>query len=598
MSKEFLLKAFLSKKRHLVILGLILLLCFGISVFCLRYPFSQDARFQRFTDRIALEEFSSNTLNLHYTLAYPQDYGIKDYTISLGTMKPDVLKQSGKQLAALQKKLEDFSYENLSSENRMIYDMLRLDFSLQLSAADFYLLQEPLGPNLGIQAQLPALLAEYTFRVPQDIQDYFSLLTCIPEYFNSILEFEKEKSAQGLFMNDTCAKGIIQQCTAFSSQKEENFLDVMFEEQLADLKQQKVITQKQADSYKSMHKKLLKKCVFPAYENLAEGLEKLCGTGKNWGGLCHLPDGAQYYEYLLKNNVGDFRPIPEIQQRLMEQLKADTMAIQNLLQQDPSLFSKAAKLTQSTTYSPQEMLAYLNQTMTRDFPSLKAPDYEVKAVPKAMEDFSSPAFYLTPPLDTLSPNAIYINGASQVSETELFTTLAHEGFPGHLYQTLYFGRQQPSLIREFLGCSGYVEGWATYVESMAYGYGAEFLNISPQVMELLNRNRSISLCLYSILDIGIHYQGWTLQEVTNTLSSFGIASQEICQEIFQYIVENPTNYLKYYLGFLNFTDLRTTVENKKGTDFQLKDFHQKILEIGPAPFPVVKKYLLFQYETP
>lgn len=592
------MKAFLSKKRHLVILGLILLLCFGISVFCLRYPFSQDARFQRFTDRIALEEFSSNTLNLHYTLAYPQDYGIKDYTISLGTMEPDVLKQSGKQLAALQKKLEDFSYENLSSENRMIYDMLRLDFSLQLSAADFYLLQEPLGPNLGIQAQLPALLAEYTFRVPQDIQDYFSLLTCIPEYFNSILEFEKEKSAQGLFMNDTCAKGIIQQCTAFSSQKEENFLDVMFEEQLADLKQQKVITQKQADSYKSMHKKLLKKCVFPAYENLAEGLEKLCGTGKNWGGLCHLPDGAQYYEYLLKNNVGDFRPIPEIQQRLMEQLKADTMAIQNLLQQDPSLFSKAAKLTQSTTYSPQEMLAYLNQTMTRDFPSLKAPDYEIKTVPKAMEDFSSPAFYLTPPLDTLSPNAIYINGASQVSEAELFTTLAHEGFPGHLYQTLYFGRQQPSLIREFLGCSGYVEGWATYVESMAYGYGAEFLNISPQVMELLNRNRSISLCLYSILDIGIHYQGWTLQEVTNTLSSFGIASQEICQEIFQYIVENPTNYLKYYLGFLNFTDLRTTVENKKGTDFQLKDFHQKILEIGPAPFPVVKKYLLFQYETP
>ena len=589
------MKAFLSKKRSLVILGLILLLCLGISVFCLRHPFSQDARFQRFTDQIALEELSSNTLNLHYTLAYPQDYGIKDYAISLGTMDPEALKQSGRQLRTLQKKLEDFSYEKLSSENRMIYDMLRLDFSLQLSAADFYLLREPLGPNLGIQAQLPALLAEYTFRVPQDIEDYFSLLTCIPEYFNSILEFEKEKSARGLFMNDTCAKGIIKQCTAFSSQKEENFLDIMFKEQLTNLKQQKVITQKQADSYKSMHKKLLKKCVFPAYENLAEGLEQLCGTGKNWGGLCHLPNGAQYYEYLLKNNVGDFRPIPEIQQRLMEQLKADTMAIQNLLQQDPSLFSKAAKLTQNTIYSPQEMLSYLNKTMTRDFPSLKAPDYEVKAVPKAMEDFSSPAFYLTPPLDTLSPNAIYINGASQVSEAELFTTLAHEGFPGHLYQTLYFGKQQPSLIREFLGCSGYVEGWATYVESMAYGYGAEFLNISPQVMELLNRNRSVSLCLYSILDIGIHYEGWTVQEVTNALSSFGIASQDVCQEIFQYIVENPTNYLKYYLGFLNFTDLRATVENKKGTDFQLKDFHKKILEIGPAPFPVVKKYLLLQY---
>ena len=174
--------------------------------------------------------------------------------------------------------------------------------------------------------------------------------------------------------------------------KEENFLDVMFEEQLADLKQQKVITQKQADSYKSMHKKLLKKCVFPAYENLAEGLEKLCGTGKNWGGLCHLPDGAQYYEYLLKNNVGDFRPIPEIQQRLMEQLKADTMAIQNLLQQDPSLFSQAAKADPKHNLFSSGNACLFEPNHDPGFSSLKAPDYEVKAVPKAMEDFSSPLF--------------------------------------------------------------------------------------------------------------------------------------------------------------------------------------------------------------
>lgn len=589
------MQTFLSKKRPLIILGLILFLGLGISLFYLKYPFSQDARFQCFTDQIAMEELSSNTLNLHYTLAYPQNYGIKDYTISLGTMDPEVLQQNSQQIEALQKKLDEFSYEDLSLENRMIYDMLRLDFSLQLSAADFYLLQEPLGPNLGIQAQLPALLAEYTFRVPQDIQDYFSLLACIPEYFNSILKFEKEKASQGLFMSDACAQGIIRQCTTFSSQQKENFLDTMFEKQLADLKQQKIITPKQAASYQTMHEKLLRKCVFPAYEALAKGLEDLCGTGKNSSGLCYLPNGAKYYEYLIKNNVGDFRSIPEIQQRLTEQLKIDTLVIQDLTKKDPDLFSKAAGLNQKATYSPQEMLSYLNKTITQDFPVLNAPDYEIKSVPKPMEDFSSPAFYLTPPLDTLSPNAIYINASSQVSEAELFTTLAHEGFPGHLYQTLYFGRQQPSLIREFLGCNGYVEGWATYVESMAYGYGAKFLNIPPQVMELLNRNRSVSLCLYSILDIGIHYQGWTVQEVTNTLSSFGIVSQEVCQEIFQYIVENPTNYLKYYLGFLNFTDLRTTIENKKGTDFQLKDFHQKILEIGPAPFPVVKKYLLSQY---
>ena len=222
-------------------------------------------------------------------------------------------------------------------------------------------------------------------------------------------------------------------------------------------------------------------------------------------------------------------------------------------------------------------------------------DYEIKYVPKALEQFSSPAFYLTPPLDTLSPNTIYINKTSQVSCAELFTTLAHEGFPGHLYQTLYFGKQNPAPIREFLGCSGYIEGWATYVESLAYGYAAQFLNIEPDVMEFLNRNRSVNLCLYSLLDIGIHHKGWTLPEVIKTLSSLGIPSEDTCKEIYQYIVENPTNYLKYYLGYLNFVHLKEQMEQQEGSHFELKTFHQNLLEIGPAPFPIVKKYLLLRY---
>lgn len=114
-------------------------------------------------------------------------------------------------------------------------------------------------------------------------------------------------------------------------------------------------------------------------------------------------------------------------------------------------------------------------------------------------------------------------------------------------------------------------------------------------MEFLCLNRSISLCLYSILDIGIHYQGWNLDIVTDSLAVFGITDQETCREIFQYIIENPANYLKYYLGYLNFCSLRGQVEELEGSSFHLKDFHEKLLKLGPAPFPVVEKYLLMEY---
>ena len=133
-----------------------------------------------------------------------------------------------------------------------------------------------------------------------------------------------------------------------------------------------------------------------------------------------------------------------------------------------------------------------------------------------MEEFLSPAFYLTPPMDTGAPNVIYINHGRQISNLELFTTLAHEGFPGHLYQTVYFGRQSPSHIRYLIDYSGYVEGWATYVESYAYSYASG----NPSLTRLLWLNRSINLCLYSLLDIGIHHDGWTMAETYALLKQF------------------------------------------------------------------------------
>src|SRR5699024_3828024 len=116
------------------------------------------------------------------------------------------------------------------------------------------------------------------------------------------------------------------------------------------------------------------------------------------------------------------------------------------------------------------------------------------------------------------------------------------------------------------------------------------------IMDFLCLNRSISLCLYSILDLGIHYQGWNMDTTADTLAVFGITDQETCQEIFQYIIENPANYLKYYLGYLNFISLKDTVQTDTGSSFNLKEFHKNLLDIGPAPFPVVEKYLLAEYK--
>lgn len=584
------------KKKFLLPIFLLFLLSIVFFLSKNNLFLTENHRFEKFTSRLFASQITSNTLNLHYTLAYPEQFGIENTPICLGSLKQENQEKEFASLENYQKALEGFSFEKLSRTNQITYDILKLEFSTQLSGQSFWFLQEPLRPNLGIQSQLPVLLAEYTFRCGKDIKDYFSLLSSLPAYYREILDFEKQKSENGFFMSDSSADRVIAQCRAFMEDPSSNYLSSMFQDKIEHLKASDRITEKQALSYIKLHDKIMKTCVFPAYETLCQELEKLKGTGNNPGGLANLPGGTSYYHYLIQMETGDFRPVEEIETRLYQQLRQDYQALQTLLEENPHAIEDLHTLSEKKTHMPKEILSYLNQIMKKDFPSISVSDYKVKYVHSSMEEFSSPAFYLTPPADTLSPNTIYINKSTEISPAELFTTLAHEGFPGHLYQTLYYGNTNPPLIRNLLGCSGYVEGWATYAEFLSFRYGADYLGVSPDLMEFLRLNRCVNLCLYSLLDIGIHFHGWDQASVSKTLYSFGILSQDTCGEIFQYIVENPGNYLKYYVGYLNFTDLRTKAEHASKKEFNLKQFHQQILEIGPAPFPVLEKYVMNAWE--
>lgn len=544
---------------------------------------SENAQFEKFTDELFIEQVSGNTLNLHYTLANPADYGITDYPLSLGSIDADKADEQYATLENCKETLMDINYTELNSENQFAYDILNLYLDTELSMDDHFLLQEMLSPTLGIQAQLPILLAEYTFRTEQDIEDYIALLKSMPTYFEEILKFQKEKSKQQLFMSDTTVDRVTAQCNAFISDPNDNYLSNIFDERI---KKYKDLDDAQKKEYMKQNKEAMSICVIPAYKSLIQGLNDLKGTGKNKNGLFYYNGGKEYYSYLIKNNTGVYDTVEQIQTRLYKQLLSDYNQTRKLLTKNPSLaISSLEKNLLSGT--PKEMLEDLEEKITADFPAMKDISYEIKYVHPDLEKYSSPAFYLTPPIDTMTPNSIYINRNSNMEGLDLYTTLAHEGFPGHLYQTQYFAAQDPLKIRSLLNMGGYIEGWATYIESFAYDYA----DTDPQISQLLFLNRSMNLCLYSLLDIGIHYHGWTMQNATSYLKNFGITDEATIQNIFQAIVEDPSNYLKYYMGYLSFADLHNTMKEKLGEDFQVKEFHKMILEAGPSQFPVLEKYL-------
>lgn len=548
-----------------------------------------NKQFEQYTDELFFTDVQGNALNLHYTLAAPEKLGITDYPVSLGNFDPSQISSRTLLWESRKSALEKFPSERLSQQNQLTKDILCLAYETELLSGNNYLLEEYLSPSLGVQAQLPILLAEYTFRREQDVQDYIKLLASVDTYFQNILTFEQLKSQNGTFMSDTTVDRITEQCSAFITNPEENYLHTVFQEKLKDVPQLTAAKQK---AYQKLHMKILQEQVLPAYQALIDGLCLLKGSGKNPGGLSGLPGGKAYYEYLLKSSCGIYETVEQIQTRLLKQLQMDMEESENILHKKPELIyritEKQPAFSVQEKSSPEDILKTLQNKLLKDFPSPPETSYEVKYVHKDLEAYLSPAFYLTPPIDTLSPNDIYINEYAGMKGAELFTTLAHEGFPGHLYQTISFASTNPPKIRHLLGMSGYVEGWATYVETYAYNYADQDSDLS----RLQWLNRSLNLCILSLLDTGIHYDGWSRETTTEFLSGFGITDSTAQQEIFQVIVEDPANYLKYYMGYLHFLDLREDCKKEMGEHFDIRKFHQKILEIGPCQFPILEKYVL------
>lgn len=607
------------------ILTLCLVFFLGIGMgYVSEHGLSENSRFESFTENLFRAEVSANTLTLHYALAAPASQGIKKPAVSLGTVSSDAA--SAEETARLcqnyEKQLKNFHYSRLSKDNQLTLDMLLLYFHTRASLGKNYILDEPLGPSLGIQAQLPVLLAEYAFYTKEDISDYLKLLGTIKPYFQSILDFEKEKISSGCFMSNTTLDRILKQCSSFIQNPDSNYMDDIFAQKLKTFSNPK-LSQKDQEELCTYHHKLIIQQVIPAYQELVSGLKTLRGSGKNSRGLAYFEGGRAYYLYLLQSQTGTYVPVKKIEQRLSAQLLKDYEEIQTLLKSDPSLASSLSQYSTAITLTPSQMLEKLPSLMAGDFPELKNTTYELRSVHESMKSFLSPAFYLTPPVDTGSPNVIYINDSGRSTSLELFGTLAHEGFPGHLYQTVSFSRSKPANIRYLITSSGYVEGWATYVESYAYQYAASLMtNLSrnsassdfhdsdtsgtsdtsgksstsnmssaSNATRLAWLNRSMNLCIYSLIDIGIHYRGWEQARVAAFLKAFGITNASAASEIYQYIVETPGNYLKYYWGYLNFLDLKKSCQNSMGADFDLKKFHRKIMEIGPVQFPVLEKYL-------
>lgn len=537
---------------------------------------SSDRQFRTFTRSLFQTEVSANTISLHYTLRSPSDYGIADIPATYGNLSSDPIAAKASVRNVLSS-LQEFDPDTLSSENALTFKILDTYLKNASTGTDYLLYQEPLGPVSGIHTQLPVLLSEYSFYDTQDVETYLALLKETPSYFDSVIRFEQKKAASGLFMPDYQADSVLDTCQSFIDMGKENYLVSTFNERIASLD---LLPENKKDSFQKENMKLVTEEIYPAYQNLITAIKSLKGKGMNEQGLSHFPYGKKYYEYLVRQTTGCNESISRLRLMTRAQILEDLSAMQKVLFPADAALTQASVLEQT---SPDSMLDDLRSKITDTFPKIPDVDFQVKYVPESMQDYLSPAFYMIPAIDNLTENVIYINNGQTASGLNLYTTLAHEGYPGHLYQTVYFSASEPDPIRSILDFGGYVEGWATYAEMMSY-----YLAPLPKTeASLLQKNSSVILGLYALADMGIHYDGWSVTDTVRFFSDYGINDPNAVQSVYKLIIGSPANYLKYYIGYLKFYELKKEMADAMGNQFSQKEFHRAVLDVGPAPFEIV-----------
>ena len=546
---------------------------------------SEDERFEAYTREVFCSEVSANAVSLHYTLKYPQEYGIESAPAVYGTVVTD--EQAVKAgVENMEKALITFEKNKLSVENQITYDVLKSYLDSAEKSAEYLWYDEPLGTVSGVQTQLPVVLSEYRFYEKEDADTYLDLMRSTGNYFDEVIAFERGKSEKGLFMSEKMADAVIEQCQAFLDMGNGNYLYSTFVERIRESGK---FTEEEMGEYTKKNAKAMEEVVCPAYERLMAAVRELKGTGKNEEGLCGLPQGQEYYQMLVDQSVGTNESIVQLEELTRGQMEDDITAMEEVLgAKVEEAKESAADMKQGTA---ELILKKLSDGIEKAFPETPDTTLEVKYVPKEMEEHLSPAFYMIPAIDNSRENVIYINQGQMRDDLTLFTTLAHEGYPGHLYQTVYYSATKHPPIRDLLSFGGYTEGWATYCEMLSYYYSP----LSHDMATLLQHNASVILGLYALADMGIHYDGWTLAETVTFFRTYGITNEKTIEDIFDLIVADPGNYLKYYIGYVEFLELKKLAIKTWGDDFTQNQFHQCILDTGPAPFEILQKQIKNAY---
>lgn len=537
-------------------------------------PIHAKESFSDFEDELFQEMMSEDYTTLHFSLRDYQKYGIEKPDVNIGDASWDDYEDSVEDCDEYLKKLQSFDYDSLSETEQKDYRTIAfyLERNKELNSYPYF--DWAFNSAEGVIDNLLTTFTEFVFYEKEDIDDYLATLASVPAYLDQCLENTKKQAAKGYFLTDAMLKATEDAIEKFVDKKDDNELIKIFDENIDAFDG---LSAEEKEAYKKKNREIVLNAYIPSYEKVAEELQKLKGSRKADYNVSSLDGGSEYYAALARYKTSIDADVETI-------LDICTQYIEKSVDELYDIMQNHSEVTEETLDfdSAEDVLSYLEGHLDA-FPVLDKVYYNVQYLDPSVANDSIVAYYLSPPVDDMRDNVIKINGDNVSDVLDLYTTLAHEGFPGHLYQTNYYIQQQPSLLRTQLTMMGYQEGWGMFAE----GQALHVSGLSEYASEYQKINIELNYVLSAAVDLGVNGLGWSTKDVSKYLDRLDLNSS-IAKDLYDFATLQPGTILPYGVGVAMFELLENRAKNALGNDFDQKAFNEVLLNDGNRPFEVVE----------
>ena len=549
----------------------------------------EQKKFDEFMKQEFVESMEQSYPNTHIILENPKDYGVDtsktkvqiDKELNETTMKEN--KELNEKSA---KAFKEFDRDTLSDEQKETYDIYSymLDYTTEMNDSKFDYMSMPQESMTGMHTQLPTLFSDWTLRNEQDVKDVITLMKSVRPYMDSILAYTKKQEEKGTLMLDI--KSVKEYCEKVVKEDVNSSVLTGLNESIDNLK----LGDDKTKQYKAELKKAFQEYFLPAYSDIIKTMKELDSSKNNTLGLSHMKNGKEYYELLFKQATGTDKSIEDIKKELNSMSRSSLLAVQSVISKNKNLYDEYVNGKIKTKYKDFEsMLKDLDKDIKDDFPSVGTLNYRIRPIGEDLASGGVAAYFNIPALDGTTPKQIRVNmmeDALDVQSLETFSTVAHEGIPGHMYQIAYAYKNVKDPWRNSMASFlGYTEGYATYTELYALKY---LDGVSADAVKLQQNMVVYQDCLIALADIGIHYEGWTKEDLSNFLEENGLGVSDV-SDFYNQLQANPTAFLSYYVGYVQIANLKKDAQEELKDKFNDRDFHEAILKSGAAPFHVVEE---------